>query len=45
MYNESEDELIESLSGIYENFKELMSDPELEFDVDDFFVFLVTDGY
>lgn len=45
MYNEDEEELKRTLTGVIHNYNELRCDPELEFKKEDFIVFLVCDGY
>lgn len=45
MYNENEQELKDTLSGILHNYNELRSDKELNFKKEDFVVFLICDGY
>ena len=45
MYNEDEDELKRTLSGVIHNYNEMRLDPDLKFKKEDFIVFLVCDGY
>ena len=45
MYNEDENELRTTLSGLIQNYNELRIDPELNFKKQDFVVFLICDGY
>lgn len=45
MYNEDQNELINTLNGLVENYIELREDKELQFEKDDFLVFIICDGY
>ena len=45
MYNESEEELKRTLSGVFHNFNELRLDDKLKFNKEDFIVFVICDGY
>lgn len=45
MYNENEDELKNTLTGLIHNYNELRGDPKLDFKKEDFIVFLICDGY
>lgn len=45
MYNENEEELKRTLTGVLQNYNELRCDKELDFKKEDFIVFLVCDGY
>ena len=45
MYNEKEDELKDTLTGVIYNYNELRNDTELNFKKDDLVVFLICDGY
>lgn len=45
MYNENEQELKNTLTGVIHNYNELRIDKDLDFKKEDFVVFLVCDGY
>ena len=45
MYNEDEQELKTTLSGVIHNYNELRLDNDLGFKKEDFVVFLICDGY
>lgn len=45
MYNEDEQELRNTLTGVLHNYNELRVDKELNFKKEDFIVFLICDGY
>ena len=45
MYNEDENELKATLSGVLLNYIELRADPSLNFKKEDFVVFLISDGF
>ena len=45
MYNENEQELKDTLTGVLQNYNELRLDPKLEFKKEDFVVFLICDGF
>lgn len=45
MYNEDEQELKNTLSGLLHNYNEMRIDPDLKFKKQDFVVFLICDGY
>jgi hypothetical protein len=45
MYNEDEDELKTTLTGVISNYNELRNDPDLKFKKNDLIVFLISDGF
>lgn len=45
MYNESEEELLHTLSGVIHNFNCLKLNPETKFTKDDMVVVVICDGY
>lgn len=45
MYNENEQELKDTLTGIIMNYNELRLDKTIDFKKEDFVVFLICDGY
>jgi len=45
MYNENEQELRDTLTGILHNYNELRLDKKLDFKKEDCIVFLICDGY
>ena len=45
MYNENEQELKDTLTGILMNYNELRLDQSINFKKEDFVVFLICDGY
>jgi hypothetical protein len=45
MYNENEQELRDTLTGVLHNYNELRLDKSLNFKKEDFVVFLICDGF
>jgi hypothetical protein len=45
MYNEDEQELKNTLTGVLHNYNELRLDQSLDFKKEDFLVFLICDGF
>lgn len=45
MYNEDEQELKNTLTGVLHNYNELKLDKDLNFKKEDFLVFLICDGF
>ena len=45
MYNEDEEELKRTLSGVIHNYNELRLDKSLDYKKEDFIVFLICDGF
>lgn len=45
MYNEDEEELITTLDGLTHNYIEMRKNETIEFEKDDFLVFIICDGF